>query len=68
MDQHQVEWNEKVARSIIKNLEKRRMAGSYTANADLAKDEILDMIPPGATVFRCGSMTAVGLGLWEAEI
>jgi len=24
------------------------------------------MIPPGATVFRCGSMTAVGMGLWEA--
>ena len=52
--------------NIIKNLEKRRMAGSYTANADLAKDEILEMIPPGATVFRCGSMTAVGMGLWEA--
>ena len=66
MDQHQVDWNEKVARTIIKNLEKRRMAGSYTANADLAKDEILEMIPPGATVFRCGSMTAVGIGLWEA--
>jgi len=66
MDEHQVGWNEKVARNIIKNLEKRRMAGSYTANADLAKDEILEMIPPGATVFRCGSMSAVGMGLWEA--
>ena len=66
MDQHQVDWNEKVARKIIKNLEKRRMAGSYTAGADQAKDEVVEMIPPGATVFRCGSMTAVGLGLWEA--
>jgi len=66
MDQHQVEWNEKVARKIIKNLEKRRMAGSYTATADQARDEILEMIPTGATVFRCGSMSAVGMGLWDS--
>ena len=66
MDQHQVEWNEKVARTLIKNLEKRRMAGSYSAGADQARDEILEMIPSGATVFRCGSMSAVGMGLWEA--
>jgi hypothetical protein len=66
MDQHQVEWNEIVAQTIIKNLEKRRMAGSYTAGADQARDEIVKMIPPGATVFRCGSMTALGMGLWEA--
>ncbi len=66
MDQHQMDWNEKVAQTVIKNLEKRRMAGSYAVNADQAKDEVLAMIPPGATVFRCGSMTAVGMGLWEA--
>jgi len=66
MDKHQMEWNEKVAGKIIKNLEKRRMAGSYTASAAKAKDEIIEMIPQGATVFRCGSMTAVGMGLWEA--
>ncbi|MBW2706902.1 MAG: lactate utilization protein [Deltaproteobacteria bacterium] len=66
MDQHQVDWNEKVARTIIKNLEKRRMAGSYTADADQALNEVVEMIPPGATVFRCGSMTTVGMGLWEA--
>jgi hypothetical protein len=66
MDQHQTEWNQKVARNIIKNLEKRRMAGSYTATADQAKDEIIEMIPRGATVFRCGSMSAVGMGLWDS--
>ncbi len=66
MDQHQQEWNEKVAAKIIKNLEKRRMAGSYAADAAQAKAEIVDMIPPDATVFRCGSMTAVDMGLWEA--
>ena len=62
MDQHQVDWNAKVARTIIKNLEKRRMSGSYTTDADQARDEVVKMIPPGATVFRCGSMTAVGMG------
>jgi len=65
MDEHQAVWNEKVADKIIKNLEKRRMTGSYTANAAAAKDEVLEMIPQGATVFRCGSMTAGGMGLWE---
>ena len=66
MDQHQRDWNEKVAAKIIKNLEKRRMAGSYAADAAQAKAEIVDMIPQAAVVFRCGSMTAVGIGLWEA--
>ena len=66
MDQHQRDWNEKVAAKIIKNLEKRRMTGSYAADADQAKAEIVGMIPQGAIVFRCGSMTAVGIGLWEA--
>ena len=66
MDEHQVAWNEKVARNIIKHLEKRRMAGSYADNAEQARDEVLEMIPPGSTIFRCGSMTALGMGLWEA--
>ena len=66
MDQHQQEWNKKVAANIIKNLEKRRMTGSYADEAASAVTEILDMIPRDATVFRCGSMTAVGMGLWEA--
>ena len=64
MDEHQMVWNEKVAEKIIKNLEKRRMGGSYVASAAKAKEEVLAMIPQGATVFRCGSMTAVGMGLW----
>jgi len=66
MDEHQVVWNQKVAEKIIKNLKKRRMTGSYTGSAAKARDEIIEMIPQGATVFRCGSMTAVGIGLWEA--
>ena len=66
MDEHQVVWNEKVAQNIIKNLEKRRMAGSYAATSAQAKAEVLEMIPQEATVFRCGSMTAGNMGLWEA--
>jgi len=65
MEEHQVVWNEKVAAQIIKKLEKRRMEGSYATTAAQAKEEILAMIPKGATVFRCGSMTATGIGLWE---
>ena len=66
MDQNQIEWNDKVVKKIIKNLEKRRMAGSYAPTAAEAREEIIAMISKGTTVFRCGSMTAVGMGLWEA--
>ena len=30
-----------------------------------ALDEVVAMIPPGATVYRSGSMTTTNLGLWE---
>jgi hypothetical protein len=66
MDTHQIVWNEKVAKDIITHLAKRRMEGSYAATADRAREEIVAMIPKGAAVFRCGSMTAAGMGLWEA--
>jgi hypothetical protein len=66
MDENQVDWNEKVATKIIKNLEKRRMEGSYALTAAQAKDEVIGMVPQGASVFRCGSMTATGMELWEA--
>jgi len=46
--------------------EARAMKASYAATADRAREEILAMIPKGTTVFRCGSMTAAGIGLWEA--
>ena len=66
MDEHQADWNEKVAPKIIKNLEKRRMEGSYAPTAAQAKEEVIGMIAQGTTVFRCGSMSAGGMGLWEA--
>jgi L-lactate utilization protein LutB len=66
MDTHQMVWNEKVAKDIIKHLERRRMEGSYAATAAQAREEIVSMIPQGGKVFRCGSMTAAEMGLWEA--
>ena len=54
MDEHQMVWNEKVAKDIIKNLEKRRMEGSYSPTAAQAKDEIVEMISRGG----------YGLSLW----
>jgi hypothetical protein len=65
LDSHQRAWNEKVARKIIAELEKRRMEGSYAATVEQARSEILAMIPEGSTVYRCGSMTLVAMGLWE---
>ncbi len=66
MDSHQTQWHEKTAAGIIKHLEKRRMEGSYAPTAVQAKDDIAAMIPQGASVFRCGSMTAWYMGLWDA--
>jgi hypothetical protein len=65
MDAHQINWNEKVAKDIIQHLVKRRMEGSYAPTASQARDEIVAMIPEGARVFRCGSMSAVEMGLWD---
>ena len=37
MDDHQMIWNEAVAKQIIHHLEKRRMEGSYAPNAAQSK-------------------------------
>ena len=34
MEEAKIAWNEKVATKIIKNLEKRRMEGSYAPTGD----------------------------------
>ena len=66
MDQNQMDWNEKVAEKVIANLRKRNMEGSYAASAAQAKEEILAMIPSGASVYRGGSMSTAELDLWPA--
>jgi L-lactate utilization protein LutB len=66
MDIHQVTYREKLAEHLIKHLTKRRMEASFAPTAAQARDEILAMIPEGATVSRGGSMSVVEMGLWEA--
>lgn len=65
MDVHQIKYREKLAEHLIKNLTKRRMAASFAPTAAQARKEIIAMIPAGATVSRCGSMSLVEMGLWE---
>lgn len=65
MNRAETLWSQNVAQLIISKLEKRRIEGSYAPTADDAKREVLAMIPPGATVFRCGSMTLTRMGVWD---
>jgi len=66
MDSHQLLYREKLAEHLIKQLTKRRMEASYAPTAAQAREEIIAMIPAGATVSRCGSMSLVEMGLWPA--
>jgi L-lactate utilization protein LutB len=66
MDIPQITYREKLAQNLIKKLTKRRLEASYAPSAAQAREEILAMIPAGATVSRCGSMSLVEMGLWEA--
>jgi len=65
MDDHQMTWNGMITGKIIKRLGKHGIEGSYAPNAAQARDEVIAMIPHGASVYRVGSVTAVGMGLWE---
>ena len=66
MDIHQIIYREKLAQHLIKVLTKRRLEASFAPTAAQAREEILAMIPAGATVSRGGSMSVVEMGLWEA--
>jgi L-lactate utilization protein LutB len=66
MDEPQEIYRTKLAESLIKQLTKRRMEASFAPTAAQAREEIVAMIPAGATVGRCGSMSLVEMGLWEA--
>lgn len=65
MDKNQKAWNRKVAATIIENLKKRRMEGSFAVDGAQARKEVLSMIPDGALVYRCSSMTTTAMGLWD---
>ena len=50
MDIHQIAYREKLAQHLIKQLTKRRMEASFAPTAAQARDEIVAMIPEGASV------------------
>jgi LUD domain len=58
-------YQERVARQIIAELGKRRMAGSFTPTSKQAIEEVIQMIPKGSTVYRCGSTSLTEIGFWE---
>jgi hypothetical protein len=66
MDEPQKIYRARLAAALIKNLSNRRLAASFAPTAAQARDEIVAMIPAGATVSRAGSMSLVEMGLWEA--
>ena len=49
--------------TVIKNLEKRNIAGYYAENKEEALKMAMDMIPDGATVGKGGSETLAQLGI-----
>ncbi len=64
MDAPVLKQREQLAAHIIKQLGKRKMAGSFAPTAAQAKAEVLGLIPSPASVIRCGSESVGGLGLW----
>ncbi len=57
---------EKLASTVIKNLEKRQMEGYYFATAKEAVDKAMSFLNENATVGFGGSMTLVESGMLEA--
>lgn len=65
MDKNQIRWNEILGERVVAALTRRHFEASYTASAAQAAEEVLAMIPAGATVARCGSTSTAEIGLWE---
>lgn len=57
---------ETLAKTVISNLEKRRMEGYYCATAKEAVELALSMVPSGTTVAHGGSMTLEDSGMIDA--
>ncbi len=58
-------YQEKIAKHLIEQLQKRRFEASFAADGATAREEVLAMIPDGAVVFRCGSETMREIGMWD---
>ena len=63
---HKQTYYEALAKTIIKNLAKRRMEGYYCATAAEAKEKILSMIDSGTEVAFGGAMTLNESGILAA--
>ena len=63
---HKQTYYEALAKTIIKNLAKRRMEGYYCATAAEAKEKVLSMIAPGTEVAFGGAMTLNESGILAA--
>lgn len=60
------EFYERQADTIIQNMAKRRFVGRYCQTADMARGEILSMIPSGASVSFSGSQTLQDMKVLDA--
>lgn len=63
---HKQTYYEALAKTIIKNLAKRRMEEYYCATAAEAKEKVLSMIAPGTEVAFGGAMTLNESGILAA--
>lgn len=63
---HKQTYYEALAKTIIKNLAKRRMEGYYCATAAEAKEKVLSMIDSGTEVAFGGAMTLNESGILAA--
>ncbi len=60
--------NDKLAKDVIKNLEKRNMEGYYVQNKEEALALALSLMPEGSSVGWGGSMSTEAIGLNKAVI
>jgi L-lactate utilization protein LutB len=60
------QWhNDVLGQRAVEALAKHNFSAYYFANRKEAVDQIVQLIPPGATVGLGGSRTGIELGLWE---
>ena len=59
------QYYENLAKTIIKNLEKRQMEGYYCETTKEAIDKLLSLMPPSSTIGFGGSMTLVETGILD---
>ena len=59
-------YYENIAKTIIRNLEKRQMKGFYVEDSKSALEKVLELVPEGASVGWGGSSTLKDAGILQA--